>query len=452
MSVSIAAGEAPLIRGAPDIAQPTRDIRHGLIVAAAFFVLFLGWAALARLDAAVQAPGVLVVSGEKQSVQHRDGGIIDRIAAHEGSRVNQGDVLITLSAPEVVAQERSLQSQWIQLLAQRARLMAEQTGSANVIAPREFAGLAQGDAQEAAAALQRQTAELGQRRGVLAAQREALRQRVAQSGAQGGGYSRQATATAEQVRLIDEQLRAMAPLAEKGFVSKSRMRELERAKAALIGQQGEYAADVARAQGAAGESLSQSIEAQRTFEERTLSELRSVETDIGDLTPRLAAAREQLARTQIRAPATGTVVALKVFTPGGVIQAGQTLMEIVPDHEPLRMEIRINPDDVDDLATGMAAQVRFPGLHDRRLPPLNGKVTRISADSLQDERTGVRYFTGEVTVPTSELAILRRFRGPGFTLRAGMPIEALIPLRKRTALDYALEPLSNSLWGSFREH
>ena len=214
MSASIAAGEAPLIRGAPDIAQPTRDIRHGLIVAAAFFVLFLGWAALARLDAAVQAPGVLVVSGEKQSVQHRDGGIIDRIAAHEGSRVNQGDVLITLSAPEVEAQERSLQSQWIQLLAQRARLMAEQTGSANILAPREFAGLAQGDAQEAAAALQRQTAELGQRRGVLAAQREALRQRVAQSGAQGGGYSRQATATAEQVRLIDEQLRAMAPLAE----------------------------------------------------------------------------------------------------------------------------------------------------------------------------------------------------------------------------------------------
>lgn len=434
------------------LARPGRDIRHGAIIAAAFFVLFLGWAAIARLDAAVQAPGVLVVSGERQVVQHRDGGVIGRIVVHEGSRVRRSDVLVTLSAPEVVAQERALQAQWIQLMAQRARLQAEQTGAPGIVALPEFAALSSADARDAQAALQRQAEELRQRRGVLAAQRETLRQRVAQSGAQGGGYSRQEQATQEQVRLIDEQLRAMAPLAEKGFVSKSRMRELERAKAALIGQQGEYAADVARSRGAASESLSQSIETQRSFEERALSELRSVETDLGELVPKLAAAREQLARTQIRAPASGSVVALKVFTPGGVIQPGQTVMEIVPDREPLRMEIRIAPNDVDDLATGMAAQVRFPGLHDRRLPALEGKVTRISADSLQDERTGTRYFTGEVTVPASELAILREFRGSGFALRAGMPMEALIPLRKRTALDYALEPLGNSLWGSFGEH
>lgn len=441
----------PATADAADLARPDGDIRHGLMIAALFFVLFLGWAAFARLDAAVQAPGILVVSGERQVVQHRDGGVIESITIREGSHVRRGDMLLRLSAPEVLAQERGLQAQWIQLVAQRARLVAEQTG-AKIVTPPEFANLAPGDAQDAAAALQRQAIELQQRRGVLAAQREALRQRVAQSGAQGGGYSQQQQATQEQVRLIDEQLRAMAPLAEKGFVSKSRMRELERAKAALIGQQGEYAADVARSRGAASESLSQSLEAQRTFEERTSSELRSVETDLGELAPKLAAAREQLARTQIRAPVSGSVVALKVFTPGGVIMPGQTLMEIVPDREPLRMEIRITPDDVDDLATGMAAQVRFPGLHDRRLPPLKGTVTRISADSLQDERTGVRYFTGEVTVPASELAILRRLRGADFALRAGMPIEALVPLRKRTALDYAFEPLSTSLWGSFGEH
>lgn len=452
MNTAVVAAASPASARAAQLAGPERDIRYGLIVAAVFFVVFLGWAAFARLDAAVQAPGVLVVSGERQAVQHRDGGVIERIAVREGSRVKRGDVLVTLSAPEVRAQERGLQAQWIQLVAQRARLQAEQTGAARIVPPPQFAGLAPADAQEAAAALQRQADELRHRRGVLAAQREALRQRVAQSGAQGGGYSRQEQAAREQVRLIDEQLQAMAPLAEKGFVSKSRMRELERAKAALIGQQGEYAGEVARARGAAGESLSQSEEAQRTFEERTSSELRSVETDLGELGPKLAAAREQLARTHIRAPASGTVVALKVFTPGGVIQPGQTLMEIVPDREPLRMEIRISPDDVDDLATGMAAQIRFPGLHDRRLPPLDGKVTRISADSLQDERTGTRYFTGEVTVPAAQLAILREFRGPNFALRAGMPIEAMIPLRKRTALDYALEPLSSSLTGSFREH
>lgn len=436
----------------PAMADPSRDIRFGAIIAALFFLGFVGWAAFARLDAAAYAPGTLVVSGQRQSVQHRDGGVVGTIYVREGQRVERGQLLLTLAAADVRAQERALASQAIRLLAQRARLEAEQLGQARIALPRAFASLAPEDRAEAATAMALQQTELTARTAVLAAQRGALGQRAVQSGEQGRGYGEQAASAREQLRIIDEQIAALAPVAEKGFVSKTRMRELERARAELEGQRGQYAAGVAQTRGAARESEIQALEAERTFRERTASDLRDVETGLGEVLPKWTAARDQLERTAIRAPATGAVVGLSVFTPGGVIAPGQKLMDIVPERTPLRIQARIAPDDADDLVVGQRTLVKFSGLHERTLPNLEGRLTRLSADSFTDEKTGQSYFTGEVTVPRSQLRLIRGVRGADFALRAGMPVQVLVPLRRRTALDYALEPLVGSFWSSFREH
>lgn len=434
------------------IADPRREIRAGGIIAVLFFVLFLGWAALFRLDAAASAQGTLAVSGQRQAVQHRDGGVVGRLAVREGDHVRAGDVLIELSAPEVAAQERAFQAQAIRLLAQRARLEAEQRGDQSLVPPAEFASLAPDDRAAAAAALRLQQTELAERRGVLGAQRDALGQRVAQSGAQGQGFGEQRVSADAQIRLLDEQISALSTVAEKGFVSQTRMRELQRQRAELEGQRGQYAANVAQARNAAAESRVQMLEAERSFHERAAADLRDVETQLGELLPKLGAAREQLQRTRIRAPATGTVVGLNVFTPGGVIAPGQKLMDIVPVDEPLVIQARISPDDADDLHAGQRAFVKFPGLHERDLPNLEAALRRLSADSFTDERTGVSYFTAEIAVPRAQIARIARVRGRDFALRAGMPAQVLIPLRKRTALDYALEPLVGGFWQSFREH
>lgn len=436
----------------PAVADPRGDIRMGLVIAALFFLLFLGWAAFTRLDAAAYAPGTLVVSGQRQSVQHRDGGVVGRIHVREGQRVERGQLLVELAAAEVRAQERALASQAIRLLAQRARLEAEQLGRNTITSPVQFASLQPEDREEAALALKLQQTELSARSAVLAAQRGALGQRVAQSGQQGKGYGEQAVAAREQLRLINDQIAALKPLADKGFVSQTRMRELERARAELQGQGGQYSASVAQTRGAARESELQVLEAERSFRERTASELREVETSLGEILPKWTAARDQLERTAIRAPATGAVVGLSVFTPGGVITPGQKLMDIVPERAPLVVQAHIAPDDADDLHVGQRALVKFSGLHERTLPNLEGKLTRLSADSFTDEKTGQSYFTGEVIVPYEQLQIIRQYRGKDFALRAGMPVQVLIPLRKRTALDYALEPLIGSFWASFREH
>lgn len=435
-----------------DLANPRRDIWQGYVVAALFFIGFLGWAAFARLDAAAYAAGSLIVSGQRQSVQHRDGGVVGEIMVREGQRVQKGQLLMTLAAAEVKAQEGALASQAIRLLAQRARLEAEQMGAAHIAEPQEFSGLQARDKNEAALAMRLQSAELQARRAVLGAQRASLRQRVAQSDDQGRGYGEQAVSSREQLRLIDEQIAALKPVAEKGFVSKTRMRELERMKAALQGQRGQYDASIAQARNGARENEIHLLEAEEGFRERTASDLRDIELRLGDILPRWRAARDQLARTEIRAPATGAIVAMSVFTPGGVISAGQRLMDIVPEKRQLRVQMQIAPDDADDLEISQKVLVKFSGLHERTLPNIEGRLTRLSADSLVDERSGQSYFTGEAEVGPDQLEMIRKVRGPSFALRPGMPVQILIPLRKRTALDYAIEPLVGSFWSSFREH
>ncbi|MCX8477116.1 MAG: HlyD family type I secretion periplasmic adaptor subunit [Sphingomonas sp.] len=450
--ILLSPGTPALPASAPPGADPRGDIRIGAVIAALFFVVFLGWAMFARLDAAAYATGTLVVSGQRQAVQHRDGGVVGKIYVHEGQRVERGQLLMQLAAAEVQAQERALASQAIRLLAQRARLEAEQLGRSQITPPKEFASLSPEDRDEAALAMRLQQTELQARTSVLAAQRGALGQRVAQSGEQGRGYGEQEVSAGEQLRLIEEQIAALRPVADKGFVSATRMRELERARAELQGRRGQYSASVAQTRGAARENEIQVLEAERSFRERTAADLRDVETRLGEILPRWTAARDQLERTAIRAPATGAVVGMSVFTPGGVVAPGQKLMDVVPERTPLLIQARIAPEDADDLTVGQHTLVKFAGLHERNLPNLEGRLTRLSADSFVDEKSGLSYFTGEITVPRDQIQLIQGVRGSDFALRAGMPVQILIPLRKRTALDYALEPLLGSFWSSFREH
>ncbi|MDQ3078589.1 MAG: HlyD family type I secretion periplasmic adaptor subunit [Pseudomonadota bacterium] len=432
-------------------ADPRREIRIGLIIGVLFFIGLLGWAAVARLDAAAIAPGRLVVSGQRQTVQHRDGGVVAEIAVREGGSVRQGEILIKLAGAEVRAQERALAGQTITLLAQRARLQAEAQGRGRIIAPPEFAALTGDDRLDATRALQVQQGQLRTRAAVLSAQRGVIGQRTSQASSQGSGYSRQVVAVDDQLRLIEEELVSLRGVAEKGFVSKTRVRALERQKAELEGQRGQFAATVAQTGSQQGETRLQILEAQNNYYERIATELRDVENALADARPKWAAARDQLARIDIRAPVSGIVVGLTVFTRGGVIAPGQKLLDIVPDRTPLTIEARLSVEDADDVRAKQKAFVRFATLHETSLPALEGVVTRVSADSLLDERTGESFYTAEVSVPLAELGKIDALRGAD-TLRAGIPVSIEIPLRKRTALAYAFEPLTGAFRKSFNEH
>ncbi len=416
-----------------------------------FFGLFLGWAAFARLDAAAYATGNIAVSGSRQTVQHRDGGIVSAMHVKEGQHVKAGQVLIELGTAEVVANERSLAAQMIQARALRARLLAETTHSAMQV-PVEFAALTGEQREEANRAMTLQRAEMDVRRRVISNQRSVLGQQAAQLSQQITGIDRRIQANGSQSQLFNDELTGMKELEAQGYASKNRVRALERSAADINGQTGSLAASAAAARAQIGETRMQALTIESDAAKRNSEDLRAVEAQINDLAPRYRAAREQLLLTQIRAPVTGQVVGLSVFTVGGVIAPGQKLMDVVPDAASLVIETQVSPNDADDLHVGQHAEVQVGALHDRSLPVMDARLTRISADAFHDERTGQSYYTATFEVPAAVIASINRQHGNGDGIKAGLPAQVLVPLRKRTMLQYLTEPLHQTLWRSFREH
>ena len=430
--------------------DPRRDIRIGAAIVFLFFVVLLGWAAFAPLDAAVPAQGVIAVSGNRQSVQHREGGVVTAINVREGQRVNAGDVLIEMAAPDLRAQERALTSDYLTNLAQRARLMAERAGQRSFLPPAEFAGLPAEDQPLAEQALALQRAQLQARQASVSAQQSVLGQRSAQLGEQQGGYADQIKSLQEQQKLLQDEIDGQKEIAKKGFASINRIRALERALAELKGQEAQMRAEIARAGEGKGETRMQSVSIRSSALEQVATDLRDTQARLSDVLPKLVAVREQLQRARVRAPVSGQVVGLSVFTIGGVVAPGQTLMEIVPEHRNLVIQVQVNPQNADDVYQGQKAEVRFLSVNDRTLPLLSGTVRTISADSFNDEKSGRSFYRAEIDVSPEQLRKVGGTLGKG-QLRPGLPVEALLSVRKRTALQYIFDPLTRSLWSSLRE-
>ena len=388
------------------------------------------------------------MSGNRQAVQHRDGGVVTALHVAEGDTVKAGQILIEVAGGELQATERGLAGQVLALLAQRSRLIAERDGLGGVPTPPEFASLPPEDVPLANEALALQRRQFGARSSGRSTERGVLSQRVSQLEQQMAGFQRQLTANAEQRRLIEDELADVRRLAEQGYAPLSRVRALERLAAQLDGEDGNLRAQIARVGEQIGETRLQMASVGTTLNEDVADQLKTVEVQLNELQPRLASVRAQIARNQIRAPADGQVVGLTIFTPGGVIQAGQTLMEIVPDDASPVIVAEIAPTDIDNLAIGQTTQIMFPGLREGSPPRLEGRVTRISADVLSDEQTGRRWFRTEIVVPEAEVKKLGRAAS---AVRPGAPVEVVVLTRKRTALQYLFEPLLRGLWRSGSE-
>lgn len=431
--------------------DPRADLRLGWLVVILFFGVFGAWSLFARLDAAAYAQGSIAVEGHRQTIQHKEGGVISAINVRDGQIVRGGEVLISLAPAEVAAAERSTASQVIGLEAQHARLQAEQVGRGAIERPPEFAALTGAEAQEADRAMALQSSELRARGASLSTQRAVLRQREVQLSKTIGGYSQQIAATDRQTGLIGDELAGTQSLAARGYASQNRVRALQRDQAGLGGQRADYAANIARSQAQISETQMQSLSLGAQREEEIAKDLRDTDFQLNDLLPKLKQLREQLAATEIRAPVSGQVVGLSVFTVGGVVMPGQKLLDIVPAKAPLVIDAQLSASNFDGLYVGQEAEVKIASMHERNLPVVHGHVTEIAADSLADEKTGQRFYALEVTVPIAEAEKIRDLRGPNGGLRAGLPVQVILPLRKRTAFEYIVEPLSQVFWTSFRE-
>ena len=427
--------------------DPQPELRFGMIVAGVFFVGFLGWAALAPMDQAAYATGKVSVAGHRQTVQHREGGVVSAMFVKEGQQVQKDQVLIQLAGGDIEAQAHSLAATVIGLKAQRARLVAEQLG-APIQWPAEFQALTGSDLEEAQRAMKIQTGQFQARASTHVAQGGVYGQRTAQYSEEIKGYERQVTSTDTEIRLINEEIVGMKTLNERGFAPITQVRALERQMAQLQSQRAALVAQIASSREQIGETRLENVQSTSTNQQDVAKEIRDVDFQLNDASPKLQAAQDELARTQIRSPATGTVVGLTVFTVGGVIAPGQKILDVVPAKAPLVLEAQVSPNDADDLHVGRVPVVRVTGMHERGLPRLTGKLTKHLRRQLQrrEVRPGLLHRRGHGAGHRGRGAA--QDRGKEFSLKPGMPVQILVPLKKRTALQYLFEPLTEARWKS----
>jgi HlyD family secretion protein len=444
-----------ILHPVPATASPLDDdprvpLRIGIVISGAFFVLLLGWAAFARLDAAAYGQGQISVQGNRQTVQHREGGIIQELRIKEGDRVKAGQVLIRLQGADVEATERALAGSMIDLVAQRARLEAEVRGH-SIVWPKYFASLAGDDRELAERAMRLQADVMNARVRAQASSRSALSHQASGLVQTSRGYNAQAQAAAEQRKSLEVQLESTRRLAQEGFASANTIRSLERQIQALEGSDADYNSRAAAARAQVSQTRDEAAGSTRKYIEDSAQLLSTTQFQINETMPKWMSAKEQLERTIIRAPVTGHVVGLRYFSVRGVINPGVPILDIVPDEAPLIIRANFAPTDIDGVTEGKAAEVKFLSMHERDLPILLGIIGNVSADSLKDEQSGESYFTAEVVVPPSQLTLLKAVRGGDMGLRPGVPVSVTVKLRRRTALQYFFGPLLETFSRSFHE-
>lgn len=451
-SLTFPGGGLPALARRPSRADdPRRELTLGAAVVGGFLAVGVVWAALAPLDAAVYAPGSVKVSGERQKVQTLHEGIVSALDVGEGQTVQRGQVLMRFATADVLAAERGYAAQTIGLQAQIARLQAQLKREAGFAEPAEFAAYRGDDRVLADRAMAMERSALATERSTQDAARAVLHQRIRQIGDQIDGYSVRAGSIRTQRALLGNELDGVRTLVAKGFAGKMRLFQLEREAADLDGSIGSVSTESARLRSAEGETRLQILQTDGERFDAASAALREAQTRLQTLLPQWTAARDQLARTEVRAPVAGTVVGLSVHNVGAVAANGQTLMEIVPKRPELAIEGRVAAQDVNQIFPGQTARVRISALHGRNVPELTGRITRVSADSFTDERTGLSFYTVSVSVPQAELQRLRADVGRPGTLRPGNPVQILVTLRPRSALQYWFEPLTQTLSGSLHE-
>jgi HlyD family type I secretion membrane fusion protein len=431
-----------VVRRSSDNPRPYALAGYAIIVFS--FVILGGWAAIAPLASAVVAPGMVVMEGSKKTIAHLEGGIVKEILVREWAHVDEGQVLLRMDETTPKATLEITRNQLYVAIARDARLAAELDGSADVQFPAELTS-ATNDLL-AAKAMQDELGQFKERRASLEGQFSILRSRGDQLRQEVQGLERQRTGNEEQVKFIVEELTGVRGLYEKNLVPKTRYLALERERARLDGEIGRAIADKAKAEKSIGETELQSKQVQQQFQEQASRDLVDTREKLRDLRTKFIVAQDVLRRLDVIAPVTGLVQNLRVFTVGGVIRAGEAVLEIAPDQDRLVVQAHISTLDIEGIYSGHVAEVRFPAFHDRTLPMIPGKITSISQDRLVDEANKQPYYLAIIDVP--EENIPARYRGK---LGSGMNVEVIVPIRERTTLDYLVEPLFNRMRTTFRE-
>jgi len=422
--------------------------RRPLWLGGVTLLLLLGgfglWSVATTISGAIIASGRIEVEQNRQIVQHPDGGVVAEILVAEGDTVQAGEILLRLDGTLIRSELSIVESQLFEAQARRARLEAERDGMAEMAVPEALSQVAAVN-PEAAEQLEGQRRLFIARAETLARTVEQLDRRQAQTRSQIEGIDAQAEALSSQLALIARELADQQSLLDKGLAQASRVLALQREEARLAGQVGELTATRAQSEGRITEIELQTLGLAAQRREEANTQLRDIGTSELQLIQRQRALAEQVARLDIRAPSSGTVLGLQVTTPRAVLRPADPVAYIIPQDRPLIITVQIAPIHIDEVQVGQPVRLMFPAFSARTTPELDGQVALVSADALTDPATNIPYYRAEISLSAAEAERL------GQTLLPGMPVEAFIQTQARTPLAYLVKPFTDYFVQAFRE-
>jgi HlyD family secretion protein len=425
-----------------------RSIRRHVVIVGTVGALVVGgfssWVALAELSGAVVASGSLVVDSNVKKVQHPTGGVVGELRVRDGVHVRAGDVLIRLDETVTRANLAIVAKGIDELIARQARLEAERDDKEEVSFSSELTTRLQNPDIWRLVHGEQKLFEL--RQAARAGQKAQLRERIGQLKEEIKGLAEQIDAKNGETELILRELDGVRTLWESHLVPIMRLTQLERETVRIRGERGQLIASTAQAHGKMAETALQIIQIDQDLRSEVAKELREIQGKMAELLERKVAAEDQLMRIDIRAPQSGIVHQLNVHTIGGVITASEPAMLIVPESDDLTVEVKLPPQNIDQLMVGQAAVLRFSAFNQRTTPEINGLVKRISGDIVQDQKSGAAYYLVHIATSLDEIARL-----DGLKLLPGMPVDAFIQTGNRTVLSYLTKPLRDQIVKAFRE-
>lgn len=400
----------------PDRLKPNRAANLLLWVIAAFVVIFVAWAALARVDEVSRAQGRVVPSRQLQVVSNLEGGIVREILVRQGQKVVAGQPLLRLDATQFSAQFTKEQEGYNALVARITRLQAEVDGTSPAFPPGLIA------TSPALVAAERSLHQA--RQSELAAALSSARSQLDQA--------QTAVSTRAQAKsLADRELALIGPLVEKGIEPQI---ELLRAQSAASQAGGEYRG----AQSAAAQAASEMRSVREQFRAQSVDDLTAAKAELAGMGRELPALQDRVTRAELKAPISGTVNRVLVATVGGVVKPGEPLVEIVPSDDALVVEARVAPADIAFVRPGQKAQVKLTAYDYSIYGALDGEVERISPDAVvTDERTGETHYL--VRVRTEDRLV--DAAGRPLAITPGMVAEIDLLGEKRSILSYILSPI-----------
>jgi HlyD family secretion protein len=405
---------------------------------------FLAWMAVTPLSGGVVSQGRVAVESNRKAIQHLEGGVVDKILVHNGQAVTAGQVLVRLRDVESRGAYGALDENYWGLRAAQTRLEHESRGAGVLTWPADVQAAA-AHSQQIAQKLQNERAAFISRRQELSDKDAILNQRIAELAQQREGAAAQRQAAEDQLMNVRDELKDMSGLYERGLATRSRVLALQRSAQALEGEAGERGAEVSRLRLSEQETKLQIVQAHSERQSEVTASLEKTRSDLSETQGRRTASGDVLDRSAVRAPMSGVVMGLTIFTPGAVVKPGDTLMQVVPQGETLIVDTAIGLKDIATVHVGLPARVQFTAFP-RTAPRLLGSVTYVSADALPDPQHNQSFYDARIAINAREMARLGDLK-----LVPGMPVEVFVETRKRTAMDYLFGPVFDLFSRAFRE-